>query len=264
VGLVVAFIASGHVGRLERELDRQRRAEQQNRRDLQRLSARLVHAQEEERRSLARELHDAVGQALTAIKMEMGVAMRGIDTDARARAALEAARATAEQTLQSVRDLSQLLHPSTLDDFGLPEALRAHLRSFSTRSGIRAQLLHERMDDRLPQDVEVCVYRIVQEALTNVARHSGASTCTVSLAQRDGFLHLAIEDDGCGVAGATPRAADARRGLGLIGMRERAQALSGTFGIESRADGGTRVVVKLPVAVAPPSERTPTLQQMAG
>ena len=188
-----------------------RPAERQNRRDLERLSARLVTAQEEERRSLARELHDAVGQALTAIKMEMGVAMRGVETDSRARRALDEGRAIAESTLQSVRDLSQLLHPSMLDDFGLPEAVSAHLRSFSKRTGIRAQLTHERMDDRLPADVEVCVYRIVQEALTNVARHSGASSCTVSLVRREGMLQLTIEDDGRGIDTAAARASDARR-----------------------------------------------------
>ncbi|MBI4263483.1 MAG: MCP four helix bundle domain-containing protein [Acidobacteria bacterium] len=247
VGLVVAYLASRHVGRLEREIERQRLAERQNRRDLERLSARLVTAQEEERRSLSRELHDAVGQALTAIKMEMGVALRGVETDSRARASLDEARSIAESTLQSVRDLSQLLHPSMLDDFGLPEALAAHLRSFSKRSGIRAQFTHERMDERLSPEIEVCVYRIVQEALTNVARHSGASSCTVALIRRDGVLHLTIEDDGRGIDTAAARAVDARRGLGLIGMRERAQALSGTFVIENRPEGGTRVAVRLPV-----------------
>lgn len=260
-GLIVAVVASRHVGRLQREIEQQRLAEQQNRRDLERLSARLVSAQEEERRSLARELHDAVGQALTAIKMEMGVALRGVDADSRARASLEEARALAESTLQNVRDLSQLLHPSMLDDFGLPEALRAHLRSFSTRTGIRAQLTHERMDDRLSPELEVCVYRIVQEALTNVARHSGASSCTVSLVRRDGFLHLAVEDDGKGITGTVPRAVDARRGLGLIGMRERAQALSGTFHIENRREGGARVIVRLP---APTSDAPVAAQQLAG
>ncbi len=262
VGLVVAYVASRHVGRLEREIERQRLAERQNRRDLERLSARLVTAQEEERRSLARELHDAVGQALTAIKMEMGVARRGVETDSRARASLDEARAIAETTLQNVRDLSQVLHPSMLDDFGLPEALAAHLRSFSTRTGIRAQFTHERMDERLSPEIEVCVYRIVQEALTNVARHSGASSCTVALVRRDGLLHLTIEDDGHGIETAAARAADARRGLGLIGMRERAQALSGTFVIENRAEGGTRVIVRLPVL----SVDTPTAdaQRLAG
>lgn len=259
--LCTAFIASRHVGRLEREIGRRQRAEAQNRLDLERLSARLVHAQEEERRSLARELHDAVGQALTAIKMEMGVALRGVEADARARGALEQARAIAESTLQSVRDLSQVLHPSMLDDFGLPEAVRAHLRAFSKRTGIRAQLTHERMTDRLPADIEVCVYRIVQEALTNVARHSGATSCTVSLIRRENVLQATIEDDGRGLASMTARTPDANRGLGLIGMRERAQNLAGSFVIENRAEGGTRVVVKLPV---PPVVEAERQEQLAG
>jgi signal transduction histidine kinase len=253
VGLLVAWFATRHVRKLHREIERQQLAEQQNRRDLERLSARLVNAQEEERRSLARELHDAVGQALTAIKMEMGVAMRGLGPDPRGRAALEEARSLAESTLQSVRDLSQLLHPSMLDDFGLPEALRAFLRSFSTRTGIRTQLTTERMEDRLPGDVEVAVYRIVQEATTNVARHSGATVCTVALGRRHDVLQLAIEDDGKGIDATRTGVAEPRRGLGLIGMRERAQALSGTFVIENRAEGGTRVVVRLPVAAIQPA-----------
>lgn len=248
VGLLVAWLATGYVRRLHREIERQRMAEQHNRHDLERLSARLVTAQEEERRSLARELHDAVGQALTAIKMEMGVAMRGLGPDSRSRASLEEARSLTENTLQSVRDLSQLLHPSMLDDFGLPDALRGFLKSFSKRTGIRAQLVTERMDDRLPSDVEVCAYRIVQEATTNVARHSGATVCTVSLGRRGVVLLLTIEDDGRGVDLTKTGAGTTRRGLGLIGMRERAQALSGTFVVENRAEGGTRVVVRLPVA----------------
>jgi signal transduction histidine kinase len=261
LGLVVAVVATRHVGRLEHEIERRQAAERQARRDLERLSARLVTAQEEERRSLARELHDAVGQALTAIKMEMVVAMRGVDTDSRARRALDEGRAIAESTLRNVRDLSQLLHPSMLDDFGLPEAVNAHLRNFSTRTGIRTQLTHERMDDRLPPEIEVCVYRIVQEALTNVARHSGASSCTVSLVRREGMLHLTIEDDGRGIDAAAARASDAQRRLGLIGMRERAQTLAGTFVIENRVEGGTRVTVRLP---APVAAEPPAAQPLAG
>jgi signal transduction histidine kinase len=265
-GIVVAALVSRHVGRLQGALELQRRAEEQNRRDLERLSARLVSAQEEERRSLARELHDAVGQALTAIKVEMGVALRAADVDSRARTSLEQARAIAESTLQSVRDLSQLLHPSMLDDFGLPEALRAYLRSVSTRSRIQTQLTLERMDDRLPQEIEVCVYRIVQEALTNVARHSGATVCTVSVIRREDALHLLIEDDGYGIDPEVINGAStARRGLGLVGMRERAQALNGTFLIESRREGGTRVAVTLPVpTMFELAVRARRQQQLAG
>jgi signal transduction histidine kinase len=245
LGIGVAWFAFWHVGRLERELHRQRLAETDTRHELERLSARLVDAQEEERRTLARELHDEVGQALTAIKMEVGIALRSGDTGSRARGSLEEARAIAETTLQSVRDLSQLLHPSMLDDFGLPETLAAYLRSFSKRTGIRAQLTAEGLDARLPADVEICIYRIVQEALTNVARHSGALSSSVSVTRRGDSVTVVIEDTGRGMTGALE--AGARRGLGLIGMRERAQALSGRFSIDNLAGGGTRVSVTLPV-----------------
>jgi signal transduction histidine kinase len=245
LGIGVAGYAFWHVGGLEGEIQWQRKAEAQNRQDLERLSARLVDAQEQERRSLARELHDEVGQALTAIKMEVGVALRA-GVDARGRASLEEARAIAEATLQSVRDLSQLLHPSTLDDFGLPETLAAYLRSYSKRTGIRAHLTHEGLDGRLPGDVEVCVYRIVQEALTNVARHSGSPSCAVFVARRGDQVRVVIEDQGRGLVAAA-RVSEPRRGLGLIGMRERAQALDGRFSIENRPEGGARVSVTLPV-----------------
>ena len=241
LALAVAIVASRHVNGLQRQIERQRLAEQQNREDLERLSARLVGAQEEERRTLARELHDEVGQALTAVKMDIGIALRG-HLEPRGKDALNEARDIAETTLRSVRDLSQLLHPSVLDDFGLPATLTAYLRSFSQRTGIRAQLA-ETIDDRLPPRVEVCVYRIVQEALSNVATHSGATACTVSLSAGVDKLHLVIEDNGHGFA---PQDQPASRGLGLIGMRERAQALGGTFAITNRTGGGTHIAVTLP------------------
>ena len=246
LGLGAAWFATWHVAGLEREIHRQRLAETRNRLDLERLSARLVDAQEQERRSLARELQDEVGQALTAIKMAVGVALRTRGMRPRAQAALEEARGVAETTLQGVRDLSQLLHPSMLDDFGLPETLAAYLRNFSRRTGIRAHFSHEGGDERLTPDVEVCVYRIVQEALTNVARHSGALSCTVSLRRVEGEVELVVEDSGRGMP-PSAGGADARRGLGLMGMRERAQALAGRFTIANRPDGGTRIVVALPV-----------------
>ena len=245
LGLAAAWFATWQVAGLEREIHRQRLAETRNRLDLERLSARLVDAQEQERRSLARELHDEVGQALTAIKMSVAAALRTPGTHPRAYAALEEARGVAETTLQGVRDLSQLLHPSMLDDFGLPETLAAYLRNFSKRTGIRAHLAHDGGDERMAPDVEVCLYRIVQEALTNVARHSGALTCTVSLRQVDGEVELVVEDSGRGMP-PSAAGADARRGLGLMGMRERAQALSGRFTIANRPEGGTRLVVTLP------------------
>ena len=253
VGLIVAVLATNHVGRLERQIERQRAGEERSRRDLERLSARLVTVQEEERRSLSRELHDEVGQALTAIKMDVTVARRGIDSlqtaesVARIVSWLDDARSIAENTLQSVRDLSQLLHPSMLDDFGLPEALRSYLRSFSKRTGISAQFIQHGKEQRLPQAMEVCVYRIVQEALTNVLRHSGARNVIVTLSQMANGLDMTIDDDGHGIDHEISRfGTSSTRGLGVIGMRERVQALGGTFALESRREGGTRVAVHLP------------------
>jgi signal transduction histidine kinase len=150
-----------------------------------------------------------------------------------------------------VRDLSQLLHPSMLDDFGLPTTLTTYLRSFTQRTGIRAQLV-ETIDDRLLPSTEVCVYRIVQEAFNNIVQHSGATACTVSLTSGRGVLRLLVEDNGRG-PGPFPRPADARQGLGLIGMRERAQALGGTFAIENAPRGGTQILVTLPLQVAAPA-----------
>ena len=248
--LLISAAASGfvlfRVARLERELDERRAIEAQNRRDLERLSARLVDAQEEERRALARELHDEVGQALTALKMEIGVAIQCGGTSPRLAGALQEAKTIADTTLHGVRDLSQILHPSVLDDFGLPEAVHAYVRSFSKRTGIRTELQVEPLEHRLPAGVELTVYRIIQEALTNVARHSRARTCSVTLTRREDVLHMCIEDDGDGIGGDAN--APVSRGLGVIGMRERAQSLAGSFAIERPADGGTRVSVTIPVA----------------
>ena len=263
LGIIVAVLATKYVGRLEREISRQRAVELQNRRDLERLSARLVSAQEEERRVIARELHDEVGQALTAIKMELGVAQRGVEPVSRAASSLAEARGIAESALQSVRDMSQLLHPSMLDDLGLPDTLDTYLRGFSKRTGIRTQFTHERMDDRLQADVEVGIYRIVQEALTNVAKHAGATTCTVRLVKRDDHVQLTIEDDGRGVESPLTTASGARRGLGVIGMRERAASLSGAFSIGDRPEGGTRVAVRLPL-VAPSVVPFPSTERLVG
>lgn len=242
VAFLVAVMASLYVTGLHRQIEEQHKSDLTNREDLERLSARLVDAQEAERRHLARELHDEVGQALTAMKMDIGIALRS-DNPFRVKGALEDASQLAETTLRGVRDLSQLLHPSTLDDFGLPATLAAYLRNFSARTGIRAQLA-ETIDERLAPAVETAVYRIVQEALSNVAQHSGATACTVSLNEGANVLNLVIEDNGAGLE----QTIDAtRRGLGMIGMRERAQALGGTFAAVTRSGGGTHVAVTLPL-----------------
>jgi signal transduction histidine kinase len=256
VGLGVAALVTRYASRLEDRIRDQMVRDVEHARDLRRLSARLVQAQEQERRAIARELHDEVGQALTAIKVELAVAERNVGLSEKGEDALREVRSITDRTLQQVRDLSQLLHPAMLDDLGLPAALEWYLKGFSRRTGIRAELLQDRMETRLPAAVETCVYRVVQEALTNVARHSGAQSCRVYLQRLPHTILLTVEDDGSGIPAALP-SGGGRPGLGLLGIRERATDLGGTLTIESQAGKGTRLTVELPVPREQPEDAGP-------
>jgi signal transduction histidine kinase len=241
----VALWATLHASRLENRLRRQRSTEVQNARELQHLSAKLITAQEEERRSIARELHDEVGQVLTAIKVELAVAERSLLAGGGAADLLRSARSITEGALTTVRDLSHLLHPSMLDDLGLPAAIEWYLRSFGRRHDIRADVVHERMDQRLAAEIETAAYRIVQEALTNVAKHARATVCRVYLQRLPNTILITIEDNGAGFDPAADRPGE-RAGLGLVGIRERASQLRGTVRLESTPGKGTRLTVELP------------------
>lgn len=243
--LVIAVAVTRHAGRLEARIREQAQREVQNTRDLQRLSAKLVHAQEEERRTIARELHDEIGQALTAIKVELAVAERGVAGTDRSGEAFREARGITDRALQQVRDLSQLLHPALLDDLGLPAAIEWYLRRFSARTGIRTELLQEGMETRLAMEIETCIYRIAQEALTNVARHSAASACRVYLQRLPRTVLLTIEDDGKGFL-MPEEVPAAGRGLGLLGIQERVSGFRGNFRCESQPGRGTRLTAELP------------------
>jgi signal transduction histidine kinase len=244
--LAVAFWATLHAGRLEQRLRQQRELEVRHSNDLQRLSAKLIDAQEEERRSIARELHDELGQVLSAIKMEIAIAKRGLESAGGAADVLSDAEAIADQALTTVRDLSRLLHPSLLDDLGLPAAVDWYLSAFGTRSGVRVELLLDRMDDRLQPQTEVTAYRIIQEALTNVGRHARATSCRVYLRRLPSTVRVTIEDDGVGFQPDDLGRRGRPRGLGLLGIQERVTLLRGTFRIDSRAGAGTRLTVELP------------------
>ena len=143
----------------------------------------MVHAQEQERRRIARELHDEIGQALTAVKTELTLTERHGALSGKPAQSLAEAQSITERTIEIVRNLSELLHPATLDDFGLPDTLASYLRSFGQRTGIRTQLVQDQMARRMPAELEVSAYRIVQEALTNIAKHAQASTCRVFVQQ---------------------------------------------------------------------------------
>src|SRR5690606_627435 len=195
-----------------------------------------------ERRTLARELHDEVGQALTAIKLELA------DADRRRRAGdtsddlLAGARAMTDSAMDAVRDVSQLLNPALLETLGLKAALEGHLARFSERTGIRTSLETEGLDDRVAAPVEICAYRVVQEALTNVVKHAQATSCCVTLTRSERALVVRVEDDGLGMT-ETPKPT---AGLGLVGIRERAASLGGSFTVDSRPGAGTRLVVTRP------------------
>jgi signal transduction histidine kinase len=211
-------------------------------------STRVLAGQEAERRRVAHELHDEIGQALTAVDVELAVAQGAVRSDGRAAAAINEARTVTRRALSGVRDLSQLLRPSMLDDFGLPDTIKWYLRKFSDRTGVRTELIEDRLTERLPTDVEVCVYRAIQEALTNVSRHARATACRVFVQRLPSSLIVTVEDDGVGLQASAAGDSAGRDGLGLVGIRERVSDLGGTFRVEGNSGKGTRLTIELPLA----------------
>ena len=233
--------------RLETHVQRQIQRDAEHTRDLQRLSARLVQAQEDERRSIARELHDEIGQSLTAAKMELTLAKRAYPV---AGGPLDELESITDRTIQTVRDLSLLLHPSLLDDLGLAPALDWQASTFSKRTGIRVEVVLKGMEERLSAEIETSVYRIVQEALNNVAKHSGATECAVDIERSGGELTVTVHDNGRGFDRTRWEGQPGRRGLGLIGIQERVAGFGGRFEIDGNAQTGTRLKVVLPALPA--------------
>jgi signal transduction histidine kinase len=251
ISVGIGLFATGYATRLETSLKKQRALDAQNTRYLQLLSAKLITAQEEERQNIARELHDEVGQVLTAIKVELAVAQRRLALSGGAAELLEDVQVIADTALHTVRDLSHLLHPALLDDLGLPAAVDWYLQAFSKRHGIAVHLQQEGMTTRLAPDVELAAYRVVQEALTNVARHADARSCQVVIRRVGNRVEITIQDNGKGFDPAAVCETGMRKGLGLLGMRERAAQLKGTVRIHSTPGEGTRVRVELPARPAP-------------
>jgi two-component system sensor histidine kinase UhpB len=198
---------------------------------------RAVRAQEAERRRLARELHDELGQSLTGVLLQIDQAIRSPEA-----ADLEEAREGARRSLDDVRRIARNLRPDTLVELGLPSALNALATRFTRQSGV---VVDRHLDHDLPtlgEDVEVVVYRVAQEALTNVARHADAQYVTLELCHADGAVTLTVEDDGCGV----PRYLG-HEARGITGMRERALLVHGRLRIAPAPTRGTRVRLEIPV-----------------
>jgi signal transduction histidine kinase len=252
LGLAMALVAARHASRQEWRIRQQHVQERQHKRELQQLSAELVHAQENERRAIGRDLHDEIGQALMTVKLDLSTIARSSQVSGPAAQALADARSTTEGAIQSVRHLSQLLHPAMLDEFGLAVTLDAHVRMFSQRSGVETELVHDGMDARIAPELEICVYRVVQEALTNVAKHAQAATCRVFLHRLSHSLLVTVEDDGNGMPSIPRRDSDNEPpGIGLVGVRERVTRLGGRLEVDARAGKGTRLTIELPIAGEP-------------
>jgi signal transduction histidine kinase len=211
---------------------------------LKELSARLVQAQETERRSLSRELHDEVGQALSAVLIELHNLSAGlaIGSEEQLRRHVETIKGLVESTVRVVRNMALLLRPSMLDDLGLIPALKWQARESSKSTAMDVTIAAELDSDELPDEYKTCIYRVVQEALHNCARHAQAHNVTVEVRQQPLEIVLTVEDDGHGF--------DARRvrGLGLVGMEERVHHLGGTLRVKSRPGAGTTIAVMLPLA----------------
>jgi signal transduction histidine kinase len=255
--VAIAVMATLSSGRLEKRLRSQLQQDAMKTRALQDLSIKMIRVQEDERRRIARELHDEVGQALTAIKVEISLAERAITPGDGSASPLRGAQAITDGALQTVRDLSRLLHPAILDDLGLPDAVDGYVREFARRFDIKAELLVEGLEARLAPDIEVAAYRMIQEALTNVAKHARASRCQVTLRRRDDRFEAIIRDDGTGFRVAELDRPDSRRGLGLIGMRERALQLAGVVSLESGPGQGTALRITLPARVGSTDHANP-------
>ena len=211
---------------------------------LRRMSSQVLTAQEEERKRIARELHDDTAQALTSVLVRLRLLERSMQ-DEGLRGGVAELRDLTGAALEGVRRLAIDLRPPMLDDLGLEAALQSHVQDFSLRWPIRATFTNSRLG-RLPPDVELVLYRIVQEALSNVAKHANASRVEARLTRKERTLRMLIEDDGCGFDVEAAKGSR-QSGLGLFGMEERLALIGGTLRVESTVGRGTRVLAEVPL-----------------
>lgn len=211
--------------------------------DLKNLSRQLVSAQEEERKALSRELHDEIGQSLTALKFELANTEKIARSEGSAVTVhLQAIREIADQTLRASKNISLGLRPPMLDDLGLLSALNWFTTEFSRRTGISVEMTADGEVGRLNEAHRTCVFRVVQESLTNCARHARAKSVTIQLDSNEEVLTLTVADDGAGFEPGLRMGT----GLGLLSMQERAAELGGTFTIGSHPGSGTKVQIMIP------------------
>ena len=229
--------------------------------DLRELSARLLQLQDDERRRIARELHDSVGQMLTALGLNLASVGADIERLTSAANTVKDSAALVQELSQEVRTISHLLHPPLLDEAGLASALRWYVEGFAQRSKIKLSLHLPKDLGRLSRETETAIFRTVQECLTNIHRHSESSTAEVRIDASDHVLRVEIEDHGKGIPPEQQfaMAATGVAGVGIRGMRERLRQLGGNLDIHSD-DRGTRIVAQLPVEASPSTDGVMALQ----
>jgi signal transduction histidine kinase len=243
LGFVLAAFSFGKVLLLERQAAGRYEEIARARGELKDLSARIVDTQENERRAISRELHDEVGQTLSALMVRISNLSASLPSSAseELKNNLEGIRRLAGDSVKVVRNISLLLRPSMLDDLGLLPALQWQAREVSRQTGMHVSVAAEDALDELPETHKTCLYRLVQEALHNCSRHSGARTVRITVRCENNWLRLSVQDDGTGFEVAR------EKGLGLLGMQERVTSLGGEFLVKSEPGCGTLLAASLPL-----------------
>jgi len=244
LGIGMAIFSTRKILKLESRAHTQYEDAVEARRQLENLSARLVEAQETERRSLARELHDEVGQSLSAVLVELRNLTTGLRVQSYEQLSrhVETIKGLVENTVRTIRNMSLLLRPSMLDDLGLVPALRWQAREVSRQTAMDVSVSTDLLADDLPDDYRTCIYRVVQEALHNCSRHSNATAVRIQVLQETNRLMLSIRDNGKGFD------VKQSKGLGLLGVEERVARLGGKCEINSEPGSGTVLAIELPFA----------------
>jgi len=245
-GVLMSLVCGWYILRLERQGRDRYQALAQSRLELETLSARLVEAQEAERRSISRELHDEVGQTLGALLVEVGHLSKAVSPEDRVTLAqIAQIKSVAENAVKSIRDMALLLRPPMLDDLGLVAALEWQAREISRRSDMEVEVTSQEVSETLDDEMKVTVYRLVQEALNNAATHASAKNAKVTVIQTRDKITVQVIDDGVGFD------PNRKRGMGILGMEERVRRLGGAFAIQSAPGKGSTVSAEIPLHPIP-------------
>jgi signal transduction histidine kinase len=244
-GILLSLVSGLYILRLERQGRQRYQALVRSRQELACLSARLVEVQEEERHLISRELHDEVGQTLGALLVDLGRLAKLVPPeDSVIHRQITRIKSVAENAVKSIRDIALLLRPPMLDDLGLAPALEWQAREVSRRGEMEVEVHSENVSEELQDEIKVCIYRLVQEALNNAATHAAARNAKVTVIQGADKISVEVADDGHGFE------PERQRGMGILGMEERVKRLGGTLIIQSAPGKGATAKAELPIRPA--------------